>query len=411
MSDAWLMASTGLTNRSDAQRGIVGTGVQDIATGTEERDVSEVLDLLALADTPFVNKIGWGPECGTRIIEWISEDLNPGYFPLLSQVVSAGPSIIATQLGNVNGSELTRQVHDGTLLYARSSATADTTHSLMVVVSEPGAGPSMLVSQLLVGVMSGIGSAGLIAGNNVYVLGQVANEGSIPGQAKPRPRVLASNEFTIIRKDIAITGSMKSNDMYAIGREDKHQILMRMKEMQRERERMALYSSHSSRTETLAGLMNGALGFLGGQSGTHIDISTTALTETAVNNIVTQIWENGGRNLCMFGDIKQLSKFTRWDKNRIRMKVRDSVGGGHITSYLTESGIELDLEPMANVPTNLAFIIDPSKIELRAKKGRKAVMSKLGLSGDFEDWQIISEFSMEMRGYNLGQHGMFTVLR
>ena len=410
MSNAWLMASTSLTNRSDAQRGIVGTGVQDIATGTEERDVSEVLDLLALADTPFINKIGWGPECGTRIIEWISEDLNPGFFPAMSQVATAGPSIIATQLGSVNGSELTRQVHDGTLLYARMSNTTDSTHALMVVISEPAA-ISIVVSNLVVGVMSGIGSGGIIAGNNIYVLGQVANEGSIPAQAKPRPRVLASNEFTIIRKDIAITGSMKSNDMYSIGREDKHQILMRMKEMQRERERIALYATYSARTETLAGVSNGVLGFLGSQSGTHIDTSTTALTETAVNNITTQIWENGGRNLCMFGDIKQLAKFTRWDKNRIRMKVRDSVGGGHITSYLTESGIELDLEPMANVPTNLAFIVDPSKIELRAKKGRKAVMSKLGLAGDFEDWQIISEFSMEMRGYNLGQHGAFMVLR
>jgi len=411
MSNAWLMASTGLTNRSDAQRDIIGTGVQDIATGTQERDVSEVLDLLALADTPFINKIGWGPECGATVIEWISEDLNPGFFPAASDVATGGPSIIATQLGAVSGSELTRQVHDGTLLYARMSNTADSIHALMVVISEPGAAHSIVASQLVLGAMTGIGSAGVIAGNNLYVLGQVANEGSIPAQAKPRPRVLASNEFTIIRKDIAITGTMKATDMYAIGREDKHQILMRMKEMQRERERLALYSTHSAKTETLAGLMSGVTGFLLSQSGTHIDTSTTALTETAVNNITTQIWENGGRNLCMFGDIKQLAKFTRWDKNRIRMKVRDTVGGGHITSYLTESGIELDLEPMANVPTNLAFIVDPSKIQLRAKKGRKAVMSKLGLSGDFEDWQIISEFSMEMRGYNLGQHGAFTVLR
>jgi len=244
----------------------------------------------------------------------------------------------------------------------------------------------------------------------MFLVGQVANEGSVPETQKPRPRVLASNEFTILRKDVAITGSMKATEMYAIGREDKHQILMRMKELQRERERIALYASYSKKTETLAGVSNGVLGFLGSQAGTHIDTSTTALTETAVNNIVTAIWENGGRNLCMFGDIKQLAKFTRWDKNRIRMKVRDSIGGGHITSYLTESGIELDLEPMANVPMNFSFIVDPSKIQLRAKKGRKAIMTKLGLRGDFEAWQIISEFSMEMKGYNLGQHGMFTRL-
>ena len=254
MSNAWLIASTALTNRSNPQLDIIGTGLQDIADGTERRDVSEILDLLALADTPFINKVGWGPESGGTIIEWISEDLSPGYFPAASQVATAGPSIIASQIGSTSGSEVTRQVHDGTLLYARMSNTTDSTHALMVVISEPAA-ISIVVSNLVVGVMSGIGSAGIIAGNNVFVLGQVANEGSIPGEAKPRRRVLASNTFTILRKDVAITGSMKATDMYAIGREDKHQILMRMKEMQRERERLALYATLSAKTTTLAGVL------------------------------------------------------------------------------------------------------------------------------------------------------------
>jgi hypothetical protein len=92
------------------------------------------------------------------------------------------------------------------------------------------------------------------------------------------------------------------------------------------------------------------------------------------------------------------------------MRVNDTVGGGHITSYLTEAGIEVDLIPMGNVPDNLLFVVDPGRIKLRAKSGRKALFEKLGKMGDTDDWQILSEFSLEMKGYNMGQHGMFTCL-
>ena len=77
---------------------------------------------------------------------------------------------------------------------------------------------------------------------------------------------------------------------------------------------------------------------------------------------------------------------------------------------MSEAGIEIEIVPMRQVPTNMAFVVDVSKIQLRAKRNRKALMEKLGRAGDFEDWQIISEFSMEMKGYDHGQHGMFTVL-
>ena len=92
------------------------------------------------------------------------------------------------------------------------------------------------------------------------------------------------------------------------------------------------------------------------------------------------------------------------------MQQSDRKGGGLIQFYLSESGIEVEIVPMRKVPINFAFVLDTSKIQLRAKKGRKGFMQKLGLAGDFEDWQILSEFSMEMKGYNLHQHGMFVRL-
>ena len=396
--------------RGAYQRDIVGSVPYGIVTGTEARDVSDMLDLLALADTPFINKIGWGAESGGHSIEWISEDLGPGKLKVASTVASEWTSIDFSSVDGIVASDTLYQVKQGSVIYHFSSIAGD--HCLAVVTSTPapgGTGIALFVSYITAGHDAAMMSlpASIISSEIFYVIGAFANEGSVPNEPMPRQRVVTSNYFTILRQDVQTTGTMKATDMIAITNEEAHQMMLRLKEMQRERERAALYSARVAKTAAMAGLMDGVLGFLAGQTGTHIDTSTYVLTDSAVNTVVSSIWENGGRNLTFFGHINQTAKFTRWDKGRIRMSVNEGKGGGHITHYMTEAGIEIELVPMANVPTNIAYILDTSKIKLIPKKGRKAIMEKLGKMGDFTDWQIISEFSMEMKGYNLRQHGGF----
>ena len=383
-------------------------GTTDIVAGTDIRDVSDTLDLLALADTPFINRIGWGPETGATSIEWISEDLGPGYLVVASVAGSAGTSFLVNTVEGMTAVESTKQVHSGSLLYHYSST--DGEHGLMILLSAGGAAATADLEREQLSGVTGFTDTSMTIGDKLWVLGPVANEGSLPRRGEWRTRVVTSNPMTILREDIQITGSAKATDMYAVGREDKHQMLMRMKEIVRSREKVALYSAMLGRSATVASHMNGALGFLIGQTGANIDITTTALTETAVNTVVSTIWESGGSNLTFYGNIDQTAKFTRWDKNRIRMAPSDHAGGGLVTHYMTEAGIDLEIVPMRKVPTNIAFVIDNSKCKLRAKRGRKGIMEKLGKAGDMDDWQIITEFSLEMKGYNLHQHGLFTRL-
>lgn len=379
----------------------------DIVSNTNRRDVSDMLDLLAISETPFINRIGWGPESGGTMIEWISEDLGPGYVQAGSVKASAGASLQISTVEGMTTAQAAAQIMTGTVLYHYNST--DGEHSLMLVVSV-GSDGELEVETLSTAITFSV-AASTIAGDNLYIIGAVANESSLPRTGNWRTRVLNSNGFTILRQDVQISGSMAATDMYAINSEEQHQILMRLKEMQREREKSALYSVKvTPRAVAEASLMHGALGFLYSQGGANIDTTTTALTETAVNTVVSAAWESGASNLTWFSDITQASKFTQWDKNRIRTSVTESKGGGYINYYLCECGIELEIVPMRKVPKNIAFIIDTSKCKLRAKKGRKAIMEKLGKAGDFEDWQILSEFSLEMKGANLHQHGLFTKL-
>jgi len=376
----------------------------DIVSNTDVRDVSDALDLLAIDETPFLNRISWGPDSGGTSIEWISEDLGPGYVVVGSAAASAGASFYINTVEGLTTAEASRQLQTGTVLYCYSST--DGEHGLAVLVSIGTDGEHQM-EYLTTGVGSNMS---MTAGDKLYILGAVANEGSLPRTGNWRSRVVNSNSFTILRQDVQTSGSQAATDFYAISGEEQHQIRMRLIEMQREREKSALYSAAFARSTTYASLMNGCFGFLGAQTGDNINTTTTSLTESAVNTVVGAVWESGGRNLTWFSDRTQAAKFTQWDKSRIRMEPRDNRGGGHVTMYMTEVGIEMEVVPMPKVPTNIAFVLDVGKIRLRAKKGRKAIMEKLGKAGDFTDWQIISEFSLEVKGYNLHQHGLFTKL-
>ena len=379
----------------------------DIVTSTDKRDLSDMLDLLAIAETPFINRIGWGAESAAQKIEWIYEDLGPGYVVVGSVMGSGGTSLQISTVEGLTTAQAAKQLQTGTILYAYNST--DGEHAFYVVVSAGTDGECEI--EVLSSLAGTTAATSLIAGENVYILGAAANEGSLPRTGNWRARALAENYFTILRQDVQITGSMKETDMYAIGREDLHQIAMRLKEMQREREKMVLYSfGVGPRSTTEATLLKGALGFLSGQTGSEIDTSTTTLTESAVNTVVGACWESGANKLTFYGHKDQCAKFTQWDKNRVRTAVNESRGGGYITKYLCEVPMEIDIVPLKKVPKNIAFLIDDTKCKVRAKRNRKALMEKLGKKGDSEEWQIISEFSFEMKGYNLHQHGIFTRL-
>lgn len=404
-ASTWLMTEGQSQGRGYYSRDIIGDVPFGIVTDTEKRDVSEELDLLALADTPFINAVGWGEESGGHIIEWITEDLGPGKLKTISTTPSAATSFVVTSIDGLSASDTMYQIKQGTVIYHYSSTSAS--HLVGVITSTPahgGTGTSVFVSWLEGAPIS------IISGEIHYIIGAFANEGSIPQIPMPRQRGVCSNQFAIIRQDVQITGTMAATDMYAIGREDRHQILMRMKELQRQRERAALYSIAVTKTSAMAGIFNGVLGFLLSQTGTHIDTSTYTLTKTNLETMIRFLWEYGSKNLTFFAHIDQISKVTDWDVSRIRMTANDRLGGGWINRYLSHTGVEVELIPMGQVPTNLAFLLDTSQIKLRAKRGRKAIMEKLGKMGDFTDWQILSEFSLEMKGYNLKRHGMFTAL-
>lgn len=375
---------------------------QSITASTNVRDVSEMLDLWAHEDTPFLNRLSWGADSGGLLVEWLTEHLGWGYYESTA-AVGSGSAAIDAMFDPVTSANLSATgkhlLQEGCLLYAYTPGNAE--HA-MIVVNCIGGSDSVLFDWLL--------TSSVAACTKWYVIGNFANEGSDPRTDNSRTRDILSNKFAILRKDINITGSQAATDMYAVPNELRHQMRLRLIEMQREREMSVLYSSAQARSTTAGSLFNGIFGFMRGETGSHHDSTTTSFTETAFNNMVASCWENRGNPKVFVASPTITRKFTAWDRSRVRTEPDNYVGGYYVARYLTDIGIEVELLPLRKVPLNLAFLLDTSKINLRAKKGRKAIVEKLGKTGDYEQWQMLSEFSLEFRGYNLGQHGMFSAL-
>ena len=104
-ASTWLMTEAQQQGRGFYQRDIVSDVPYGVVDGTQKRDVSEQLDLLALSETPFINRVGWGPESGGTKIEWISEDLGTGKLANISALASGWTSFVANSIDGIAPSD------------------------------------------------------------------------------------------------------------------------------------------------------------------------------------------------------------------------------------------------------------------------------------------------------------------
>jgi len=372
----------------------------DITTDTNRRDVSDMLELWAHKNTPFLNKLSWGKDSGGISIEWISEHLGFGYLCVAAVQGSATQTFSVGVSGLSTAAQAAAQVTSGTLLFAYSSTDCELALMWVESVTSP------VVTYVLIAVTTSTAYSSTV-GDKIYIIGDVANEGSAPRADKSRARAVITNAMAILREDVQITGSMAQTDFHAIEDETKHQIKNRLLEMQRHREMLVLMSQAVTRSATVAGLFDGAFGYaVADAAKAWVKIASQDFTETTVNDIAATLADNGANPNCLVGSITQLRKFTKWDQSKVRTKTEAKLGGHNITQYLTDTGAVVDLCMIPHFPVNIAYMLDTDKVKLRAKKGRKLLLQKLGLDGDRERWQLISEFSVEFRGWGTqGQHG------
>lgn len=390
------------------------TGIEttyEYTASTDVRDVSEVLDSVYLADTPLMNRLTWGKPCHNKKIEWISDNIGRGYVVLSNAGdFASGASALLIGTSGLGAISLAcRQLNTGTILRTESStATSSKQRGYLIVNDICYAAGSLVVEYL-----SGCTCSEVISNaTTLYIVGNAVNEASLPRDDKTRPRTLHSNITQIFRQDIRMSGTRTATMMHAVSNELRHQIGLRAMEHKRQLERTMIMGVKDPGvgTNAEARTMGGFTWFMAGESGSHIDTTTTSFTETALNNIMAEVWDRGGTPDTILLGSKQARNISALERSRVRVEQDSRVAGFYVTRYMSDLGAEVDILVSRWVPSNWLLVMDRSKIVPRAMVGRKYLLEKLGKKGDFVEYELICEATLELRGYTQGQHGMMTGL-
>ena len=374
---------------------------------TDVRDVSEVLDSLYLADTPLVNRLTWGDATHNKKIEWISDSIGSGYVITSAAIASDGSAMVINTSGCGSVANAARQLHTGTILRTEDTGAVTSKNTGWLLVNDWSTGGSIGIEFL-----SGLGiSDAISAGTTLYIVGNSVVEGSLPRRDTTRPRNLHSNYTQIFRQDVRMSGTRIATQMHAVSDELQLQIKLRTMEYKRELERAVILSpKYDGGAYTEGDTMGGIVYWLYQADSEVLDTSTTSLTESAVNTLLATLWDNGSNPNVLLVGAKQARQFATFERARVRVEQDSKVAGYYVQRYMSDLGQELEILVSRWVPANYCLILDTSKIKLRPMVGRKWIMQKLGLKGDFVEYQMLSELSLEMAGYYNGEHGAFTTL-
>ena len=386
----------------------------DYTASTDVRDVSEVLDSVYLADTPLMNRLKFGANAKNVKIEWVSDNIGYGYVILSNggTVASNASAVIIGTSGLGAVSLALRQINTGTILKTNNTtATAVPQTRGYMLVRNPHAGTG--VGSMEVDWMSGTApSEALSDATTLFILGNAVAEASVPRLDKTRPRSLHSNYTQIFRQDIRMSGTRTSVEMHAVPNELKHQIMLRAKEHKRQLERTYILGHKDAGSSTSTDdtrTMGGILGFMSGQSGSHVSTDTT-LAESSLNGVLAAMFDKGATPNVILTGPKQARAFATFDRARVRVEQDSHVAGFYTNHFMSDLGWDLEILVSRWVPTNFLFVLDTAKVVPRALQGRKYILEKLAKVGDYQNWQLIAELTLEMRGYTEAQHGMYYLL-
>jgi len=138
--------------------------------------------------------------------------------------------------------------------------------------------------------------------------------------------------------------------------------------------------------------------YLAGVAGswaTVVDNGGAAITETALNNLLQQIWEEGGMpDTILLNGFNQRT-VTSWATPRIRTDRDERMAGAHIGSYESDFGtLDLVVDRWLR-PSDLP-VITRSDIGIGPLGGREFSSREVPSLGDYTQTEVLGEYTMEV---------------
>ena len=346
-------------------------------------DLSEVLSAILLDDTDFISVIGISGQAATQTKHsWVEDALN-------ATTITTGGTLTAAS-GNVavSASHLAR-ITAGTLLKDRLSGKTE-----VVQVTAVGAVSATITRGY--GATSGQTHA---TGAVWEIIANARPQGMDGPKDESTTRALKFNFTQIFSKGVNITGTAQAIEHAGVSSEDAYQIDMRLRELKRELDRTAIMGVRAPNdvSGSTYGTMGGVIDFVGFIAAGNVNGTAETLTPSVINTMAKQVFDDGGMpDLLLVGGV-QKQKISTFDQEFRRSTLDSRRAGYTVDEFVTDLGWNLRIVVDRWVPNDVAMVLDSSKLKVVPLKGRAFFLEKLAKTGDSDKWQIVGEYTMEVR--------------
>jgi len=207
------------------------------------------------------------------------------------------------------------------------------------------------------------------------------------------------NYTQIFSKGVRITGTAEAIKHNGISSEQSYQIDKRMRELMRELDRTLIMGVRSStrHSDTVYGTMGGLIDFIKHATSGNTNSTAETLTPSVLNAMIKQVWDDGGDPSHIVVGGLQKQKISSFDKEYRRSTMDTRRAGFTVENFVSDLGIDLPVVVDRWVPNDVCMVIDASRVSVKPLQTRNFFLEKLAKTGDYEPWQIVGEFTAEVK--------------
>ncbi len=355
-------------------------------------DLSEVLAAILLDDTDFVSTIGISNEVATQTKhQWVEDVLNA------TTALQSGGTAAQMALGTTSGtvlrlssSHITRsKITAGTLL---KNALSGKTEVIQVTAVS---GTSATVARGY----GGTSAQTHAAAATWEIIANPRPQGMAGPSDESLARSLVHNFTQIFSKGVRLTGTAVAIEHAGVSAEDDYQIDLRLRELKRELDRTAIMGARAGGdvSASVYSTMGGLIEFVGFIGAGNNNGTAETLTPSVLNTMIKNCWDDGlYPNTILVGGV-QKQKISAFDQEFRRSTLDSRRAGYTVEEFVSDLGINLRVIVDRWVPNDVCVVFDAAKVKIMPLKGRAFFLEPLGKTGDSKDYQIVGEYTMEVR--------------
>lgn len=343
-------------------------------------DVSPVLSMLKLPETPLLNQIGISGETvdSTRY-EWWDDVLPVLKTTLASAYTSGGNSITVAAGTGIN-------FRPGDIIRIESSiyrVTAVNTDTLTIVTVS--------------------GDANHDADVDVELIGNANAEAAEYQDSQYVQKVKRYNMTQIFTDYVKFSGTQLEVSQYVNEDVFLNEVQRKLEKLRILMERTAWLGVRVEPSDNTAPRLMGGIKWFIEQEGIT---STTTFSEANFTAFLKQIFDAGGIIREAWMNPATKANFNALNEDKLVVERADSTAGRLIKTYLSDYG-DVEIKTSPHIPANIIIVLDTTKVKVKPLKNRQMKYEQLAKTGDYIKGQIVGEYTLEFRNPDVA--GIFTI--